>query len=69
MTVFFNNLFILVPRFEYYKISSIIFGVSAGVGLINFILALIYFILIGRENNPQLDADVRNMEYIDIPQY
>ena len=54
---------------EHYKISSIIFGISAGVGLINFILALIYFILIGRENNPQLDTDVRNMEYIDIPQY
>ena len=68
MTVFFNRLFILNPRFVYFKISTIVFGVSTGVGFINFILALIYFILIGRENNPQLDADVRNMEYINIPE-
>ena len=68
MTVFFNRLFILNPRFVLFKISTIIFGVSTGVGFINFILALIYFILIGRENNPQLDAEVRNMEYINIPE-
>ena len=68
MTVFFNRLFILNPRFVYFKISTIVFGVSTGVGFINFILALIYFILIGRENNPQLDGDVRNMEYINIPE-
>ena len=68
MTVFFNRLFILNPRFVLFKISTIVFGVSTGFGFINFILALIYFILIGRENNPQLDADVRNMEYINIPE-
>ena len=68
MTVFFNRLFILNPRFVLFKISTIVFGVSTGFGFINFILALIYFILIGRENNPQLDGDVRNMEYINIPE-
>ena len=68
MTVYFNRLFILNPYLEQFKICTIIFGVSTGVGFINFILALIYFILIGRENNPQLDGDVRNMEYINIPE-
>ena len=68
MTIYFNRLFILNPYLEQFKICTIIFGVSSGVGFINFILALIYFILIGRENNPQLDADVRNMEYINIPE-
>ena len=68
MTIYFNRLFILNPYLEQFKICTIIFGVSSGVGFINFILALIYFILIGRENNPQLDTDVRNMEYINIPE-
>ena len=68
LTVYFNHYFILYPYLKEFKICIIIFGVSSGVGFINFILALIYFILIGRENNPQLDTDVRNMEYINIPE-
>ena len=52
------------------NVGAIIFGVCAGFGGLNFTLALIYFILIGKENGPQVDSEVRNMEYINMaPQY
>ena len=68
MSAFFGNLRKLNPYVQEYNICTIIFGVSAGFSALNFVLALIYFILIGKENNPQLVNDVRNMEYMNIPQ-
>jgi len=68
MAAFFGNLRKLNPYVQEYNICTIIFGVSAGFSALNFVLALIYFILIGKENNPQLINDVRNMEYMNIPQ-
>ena len=68
MTFFFNGLRIEYPLVEQYNVYTIIFGVSAGFSAITFILALIYFILIGKEDNPQLYSEVRNMEYMNIPQ-
>ena len=68
MAAFFGNLRKLDPYVQEYNICTIIFGVSAGFSALNFVLALIYFILIGKENNPQLVNDVRNMEYMNIPQ-
>ena len=68
MAAFFGNLRKLNPYVQEYNICMIIFGVSAGLSALNFVLALIYFILIGKENNPQLINDVRNMEYMNIPQ-
>ena len=68
MAAFFGNLRKLNPYVQEYNICTIIFGVSAGFSALNFVLALIYFILIGKENNPQLVNDVRNMEYMNIPQ-
>ena len=68
MAAFFGNLRKLNPYVQEYNICTIIFGVSAGFSALNFILALIYFILIGKESNPQLINDVRNMEYMNIPQ-
>ena len=67
MAAFFGNLRKLNPYVQEYNICTIIFGVSAGFSALNFVLALIYFILIGKENNPQLINDVRNMEYMNIP--
>ena len=67
MAAFFGNLRKLNPYVQEYNICTIIFGVSAGFSALNFVLALIYFILIGKENNPQLVNDVRNMEYMNIP--
>ena len=68
MAAVFGNLRKLNPYVQEYNICTIIFGVSAGFSALNFVLALIYFILIGKENNPQLINDVRNMEYMNIPQ-
>ena len=68
MAAFFGNLRKLNPYVQEYNICTIIFGVSAGFSALTFVLALIYFILIGKENNPQLINDVRNMEYMNIPQ-
>ena len=68
MAAVFGNLRKLNPYVQEYNICTIIFGVSAGFSALNFVLALIYFILIGKENNPQLVNDVRNMEYMNIPQ-
>ena len=68
MAAFFGNLRKLNPYVQEYNICTIIFGVSAGFSALNFVLALIYFILMGKENNPQLINDVRNMEYMNIPQ-
>ena len=68
MAAVFGNLRKLDPYVQEYNICTIIFGVSAGFSALNFVLALIYFILIGKENNPQLINDVRNMEYMNIPQ-
>ena len=68
MSAFFGNLRKLNPYVQEYNICTIIFGVSAGFSALNFVLALIYFILMGKENNPQLLNDVRNMEYMNIPQ-
>ena len=68
MSAFFGNLRKLNPYVQEYNICTIIFGVSAGFSALNFVLALIYFILMGKENNPQLINDVRNMEYMNIPQ-
>ena len=68
MSAFFGNLRKLNPYVQEYNICTIIFGVSAGFSALNFVLALIYFILIGKENNPQLINDVWNMEYMNIPQ-
>ena len=68
MAAVFGNLRKLNPYVQEYNICTIIFGVSAGLSALNFVLALIYFILIGKENNPQLINDVRNMEYMNIPQ-
>ena len=68
MAAVFGNLRKLNPYVQEYNICTIIFGVSAGFSALNFVLALIYFILIGKENNPQLINDVRNMQYMNIPQ-
>ena len=68
MAAVFGNLRKLNPYVQEYNICTIIFGVSAGFSALNFVLALIYFILMGKENNPQLINDVRNMEYMNIPQ-
>ena len=68
MAAVFGNLRKLDPYVQEYNICTIIFGVSAGFSALNFVLALIYFILMGKENNPQLVNDVRNMEYMNIPQ-
>ena len=68
MAAVFGNLRKLNPYVQEYNICTIIFGVSAGFSALNFVLALIYFILIGKENNPQFVNDVRNMEYMNIPQ-
>ena len=68
MTIVFNNLRIKYPTVSEYDICTIAFGVSGGFGFLTFILSLIYFILKGKENNSQLDAEVRNMEYINIPE-
>ena len=67
LAAFFGYLNKVRPDVALCYIGTVIFGVSAGFSALTFVLALIYFILIGKENNPQLLNDVRNMEYMNIP--
>ena len=65
MAVYFHNLrYLNLSNVYYFTICVGVFAASAGLGGLNFILALIYFILIGRENNPLLYTNVTNMQYV-----
>ena len=68
MAAIFGNMKNLYPYVYEYNVCTIIYGVSAAFSGLTFILAIIYFVLIGKEDNPQLVNDVRNMEYMNIPQ-
>ena len=68
MAAMFGNLKNLYPYVYEYNVCTIIYGVSAAFSGLTFILAIIYFVLIGKEDNTQLVNDVRNMEYMNIPQ-
>ena len=50
------------------NISLIIYGISLGIAFLSFLFATIYFCLMRNEDEPKLISDVRNMEYINMPQ-
>ena len=45
------------------------FGISLGIAFLSFLCSTIHFCLIRKESGPQLYSDVRNMEYVTMPQY
>ena len=50
------------------NLSLIIYGISLGIAFLSFLFATIYFCLMRNEDEPKLISDVRNMEYINMPQ-
>ena len=50
------------------NISLIIYGISLGIAFLSFLFATIYFCLMRNEEEPKFISDVRNMEYINMPQ-
>ena len=71
MAVYFSNLrYLNLANVTTFTACVAVFGVSAGFGGLNFVLALIYFILIGSEENPPLYTNVSNIQYVAMtPQY
>ena len=50
------------------NISLIIYGVSLGIAFLSFLFSTIYFCLMRNREEQKLLSDVRNMEYINMPQ-
>ena len=50
-------------------IALIAFGVALGISFMSFLCSTIYFCTMRRASGPQLYSEVKNMEYMNMPQY